>query len=450
MNALTKLQPVVATVPPPVPLPVALHGGDLRRVAKNSRHFVRVSIPAKVRIGQTLYRLANISMGGLAVEIPADDVPLGAVADCELFVASRGERTSIPLGVAAVWIDPHTGRAGFRIADIGNDEQRVLRHLITSHLNGVRTDLADHAENARPRLAVASEPRQADNGKADGGKTAGGRFRKAVGYAFWSLFALLLACLLGLALFNRIFTVSSVSAAITAPAIEMRAPASGLVNSRGARPGDNVGRDQELLFVDDPNLAFELQQARAASEIAVAPDMPDHERRLAAARLNALETRHANNVVYSPCDCVVHEIIGANGGEWAEAGERLMVLIPNRPDAVLVDARIAASDASRLSEHQMVVLTFPMTGETVEGSIEKIVTQPGGAKRVGTPGWYAWDDGHVSVLVRPSEPLSPDVVGQPADVTTAYLTLRGLWNHAAGYAARLRNLAGFSESGLGL
>jgi len=32
-------------------------------------------------------------------------------------------------------------------------------------------------------------------------------------------------------------------------------------------------------------------------------------------------------------------------------------------------------------------------------------------------------------------------------MTTAYVTLRGLWNHAGHYAARLRNLAGFSESG---
>jgi len=378
MNALTKLQPIVATAASPVNLPVPPDGGGVRRSTKNSRHFVRVSIPGKVRIGQTLYGLVNISMGGFAVDMPAADVPLGAIADCELFVVGQGGRHAIALGAIAVWIDDNTGRAGFRIADIGNDEQRVLQQLITSHLNGAGTALTDIDATAKSQHAVAARLHTVNDRKAEDGKAAGGRFRKAAGYAFWSLFALFLTCLLGLALFNRVFTVSAVSAAVTAPAIEVRAPASGLVDSRGARPGDLVGRDQELLFIDDPNLAFELQQARAASQMA-APDMPDHERRLAGARLNALETRRANNVVYSPCDCVVHEIIGASGGEWAEAGERLMVLIPNRPDAVLVDARIAASDASRLGEDQTVVLTFPMTGETVEGSITAIVTQPGGA-----------------------------------------------------------------------
>ncbi|HSG95044.1 MAG TPA: HlyD family secretion protein, partial [Afifellaceae bacterium] len=314
--------------------------------------------------------------------------------------------------------------------------------LTTSHLNGAGTALNDITENAKPQRAVTTRPHPANNRKAVG------RFRKAVGHVFWTLFAVFLAGLLGLALFNRIFTVTSASAAVTAPANEIRAPASGLVDSRGIRPGDRVSRDQELLFTDDPNLAFDLQQARAAADMAVVPGIVDHSERLASARLNALETRLANNVVYSPCDCIVHEIIGANGGKWAETGQRLMALIPNRPGTILVDARIAASDASRLSKDQHVVLTFPMTGETVHGSIETVVTQPGGAKRVGTPGWYARDDGHVSALVRPRAALSPSVVGQPAEMTTAYLTLRGLWNHAGHYAARLRNLAGFSQGGL--
>ena len=90
MNALTKLQPIVATAASPVNLPVPPDGGGVRRSTKNSRHFVRVSIPGKVRIGQTLYGLVNISMGGFAVDMPAADVPLGAIADCELFVVGQG------------------------------------------------------------------------------------------------------------------------------------------------------------------------------------------------------------------------------------------------------------------------------------------------------------------------------------------------------------------------
>lgn len=447
MNALTKLRPAVAIVAQPTTLPASVNAGGGRRAVKNSRHFVRVPVAAKVRIGQTLYRLVNISMGGLAVEIPADDVPLGAIADSEIFATVGDRHIAIRLGVVAVWIDDNGGRAGFRIADIGDNGLELLRHLITMHLNGVGLSPAGHAKTATPISPPAAGPLPASHGKTDAGKAAGSRLGKVIGYAVWSLFSLLLICLLGLALFNRLFTVTSLSAAVTAPAVEIRAPASGLVESRGIRPGDRVGRDQELFFINDPNLALELEQARAASDIAVKPVITDYSQRLAAARLNALETRLANNVVYSPCDCIVHEIVGASGGEWAETGQRLMALIPNRPDAIVVEARIAASDASRLSKGQHVVLTFPMTGETVEGAVETIVTQQSGAKRVGPPDWYAWDDGQVSVLVRPRTPLSPSVVGQPAEMTTAYLTLRGLWNRAGLYAGRLRNIGGFGQSG---
>lgn len=394
---------------------------DLRviREAPNNRHFIRISFPAMARIGGKTYPVEDLSLGGLRLCMTASELPEKRSMDCELAIPRRGAKLSLTFSIAPIEIDAGANRIGFRIVDIGDEERRILRHLIVSHLNGIEADDLKLTQNttAPPSTAfTANAPLQQPRQRLVR--------RKVAGYTVWASFALLLAGALGLTIFNTLFGVSSMSAAVSAPGIEIRAPNAGIVRSNGVRVGDIVSRGQVLLHIDDLDLEVELKVARVTADQDKAPSASERERRRNLTRLAALETQRARGVVHSPCDCFVHAISGAQGGEWSDTGERLMVLIPQNPESILIYSLVPADKVRRLTKHQSVILNFPLTGITMDGTVETILMQDERDNRVGIPDWYGLSNGNVAVLIRPGQPLAPLAVGQPVEMTTARLMLR--------------------------
>lgn len=395
---------------------------DLRviRETPNNRHFIRISLPAMVRIGGKSYPVEDLSLGGLKLNMAASELPEERPIECELAIPRRGAKLSFILSIAPVAIDSDANRIGFSIADIGDDERHILRQLIISNLNGTEVDglkLTRDTSASPSNVVAASVPSEHPPRQHLARHTV-------VGYLIWGIFALLLAGALGLTVFNSLFGVASVSATVSAPGIDIRAPNAGIVRSADVRVGDFVNRDQELLYINDLDLQVELEVARASVDPVEASSASEREQRLALARLKALESRRAGNVVYSPCDCIVHMITGAQGGEWTDAGQRLMVLIPRNPGSILIYSLVPANKIQRLTGQQSVILNFPLTGETMDGTVKTILMQEGRHNRVGVPGWYAQSQGNVAVLVQPGRALSPDTVGQPVEMTTARWMLR--------------------------
>ena len=407
----------------------------------NNRRFIRIVPDLMARIGERSYPVIDLSIGGLALRMSPTELPANPPFPCDIFLPGNEE---MPL--AAVLIQPASvqrqcDRVGFRIDETDGGARLDLHRLVMSHLEAGTW----HDPSFAPgEIAAAGDgsptlsPAPPDQNRHP--------VRRWAGYAAWMALVILLLAAVGLNVFDAMFGVRSVSATVAAPAAFVRAPQSGFVHSRGVQVGDAIARDQHVLTIRNPDLETEFAVARAQVEAGEEHFDSEENLRVARIRLAALELQRANNRLYSPCDCIVLDIDGAYGGEWSQAGDRLMTLVPRDPDDMLVYALVPADKVQRLGAGQKVVVSFPMTGETVGGAIEDILMRNRTARWAGLPYWYAQSAGNVGVLVRPAQPLSAQAVGQPAEISTANITLREFAAAMARYVTIAENRIGTGES----
>ncbi len=198
---------------------------------REARAFPRVTLPMTVRIGEADYTASDWSVTGFGLNAAVPGMARGDVSRATLALEGAGVDVHIPLTCEVVR-DSEAGALGFRIVGLAPRQAEVLHRIVDDYLAGQTPALE--------QLLFR-----------DAASTANERVQRRW-FSFGRVLAqLLVVCALltaaGYAVLSNILTFGSHYAAITAPAIELASPATGIVSGPERSAGTLVAKN-EILF----------------------------------------------------------------------------------------------------------------------------------------------------------------------------------------------------------
>lgn len=434
--------------------------GVIAHEPRSERQQVRLQIPFYAEIGDGRYRGYDVSINGFSV-LGTPPGPSDERIPVDLVFLFRGFRLQLPLAARKRHVvgQGDETRTGFDIMEIDEQERRLLRKLISSHLSGTLVSFEDVIAPADGQV-----PRKTRSPDATAPETAGRTsLRRLARIAVTSLTMVAIVVFAALAVYENLFVIDAPFAAVTAPRIDIQSPGHGRFVAAGLLPGDPVARDQAIGVIEDPELSSELaianatlayqtqlietlREALSSDEVAAGRSIKTSLREAGAeseldldltqvlsternleqltartglleARRNALLARQNANHLFSPCDCVVHWSLGSSGKTWVDVGERIYSLVPANPDELLVEAQVPMDVVPRLARAQRATIRLPHSGHIVAGRIIDINVEGERRPRAGFPRWVREDLSKATVLIAPERPLPGAAVGMPVEVT---------------------------------
>ncbi len=299
----------------------------------------------------------------------------------------------------------------YGFTNVDNGERDALRRYIRAHLSGHVVTVDDVVR--RQDMPTSSRGRTSNNGRNGNGRNNNassnpvvravrGFFNLAVTLGVIAIIAFIGA----FAIYDRVTVVRSHFAAITAPNVTMISPSAGQLTVSGPVAGHEVQRDDELVRIVSPSLDADLIRARAQARATNSG--------VARANVAALELEAAGNALYAPCDCRV--LWAPENGGWVLEGDRLYTLVRTEQGDLRVEALVHVRDVDRLYRGQTAYISWPESDQISEGTIEFIALDGIRQSRAGFPDWLRQDQSLVSVMIVPSDPVDPDLIGHPVNV----------------------------------
>ena len=441
------------------------------------RHLVRVHLPFHVQHASGSYDGCDLSLGGFAIPgcLAAEQT-----VDREGFVLTFpfvGYNASLQVTARRVYGDRAEPRSGYQICDIDEHQTEVLRRLIRAHLAGQILTVDGLIKPLDPQTKrTRQSPRDVATAERLPGKKRWGR---RAAYSVFVALAIVTAGTFAVAAFERLAIVRAEFAAVTAPKLDVLAPANGQLSYGDLLPDGRIARDTLLGKIADPDLAAGLAQARSrhaytdqllniishqtsGDEARVAEgldlngkaDLPLTDERIpvdaanrvdtlrARADLNraalaALEVRTAANSLVSPCDCTV--TWSAGDGAWVRTGEPVFTLVRTRPRDVQVEALVPLRSVERIRDHGQAFVRLSGSDSLTSARITLVAVNGEHQPRAGFPEWAAQRPDLARIRLSPTTTIPADAVGRPAEVffsNTPGLTrilshasdsLRGIW-----------------------
>ena len=435
---------------------------------RGERQFVRVPLPFEVEMsGQTLQG-RDLSLDGFALaEVPPLEHVTGVI-DARLRLLFKG--CELTFQAEAKPVEDQSGNYGtaFQIMAMDDAQREVLRKTIRAYLAGQLITfegllLPSDVQTERQRQQRENEEDEAD-------AAAASPWQRATRYGLLACGSLLLFGFLAASVYQRLTIIESRYAAVTAPRIDIRAPASGRLDAHEFRAGTNVERGQILTRVFDADLEAEIALLEGErrlllgdSAVQVASSnglrrgatpwgslslpIPPNKATLAATqvehssneegsasaqdqhntmaeqsrwaelsniRLAALRYRETANKLYANCNCEVFWSVPE--GEWVEKGELVFSLVSTEEDDLTIEALVHMKNIHRIEPLDEAYLVMPQTGELIAARVLAVRLDPDRGPRAGFPSWVARDESLASVELVPSEPLPTHLIGVPTKV----------------------------------
>ncbi|WP_028792914.1 alginate biosynthesis protein Alg44 [Thalassobaculum salexigens] len=431
--------------------------GNITGERRDERRQVRVRLPFEVSTEHGTFEGRDLSVNGCAVSgwLPQDAAEPLAV---EATVPFKGFRLQLPFTATIHHRSTVDGEqvTGLEIVTMDDRERALLSRLITAQLSGRLMSFDGLLSPADGQMARKSKTTA--GGASDGSQKGGRRFGRLFGIGLLMLGATAVAAA---AIYDSVFVIESPFAATTAARIDVNAPGKGRFTGVELRPGDRVERDQEIGRVSNADLKADLSLAQATlryneqllSTLNTAVDegrvdagstidaalsrssqdggmnvvdllsiekrleQLDAQTNLQRAKVSALETRQSENVLYSPCDCIVHWAHGGAGEAWVEPGDKVYSLVPRGAGELLVEAQIPMDAVPRLTRSQRANIYSPNTGQNVWGRIVDLSVEGSRRPRAGFPRWVRQDLSKATLLIAPEDPLRGIGVGTPVEVS---------------------------------
>ena len=431
--------------------------GNITSERRDERRQVRVRLPFEVSTEHGTFEGRDLSVNGCAVSgwLPQDAAEPLAI---EATVPFKGFRLQLPFTATIHHRSTVDGEqvTGLEIVTMDDRERALLSRLITAQLSGRLMSFDGLLSPADGQMARKSKTTA--GGASDGSHKGGRRFGRLFGIGLLMLGATAVAAA---AIYDSVFVIESPFAATTAARIDVNAPGKGRFTGVELRPGDRVERDQEIGRVSNADLKADLSLAQATlryneqllSTLNTAVDegrvdagstidaalsrssqdggmnvvdllsiekrleQLDAQTNLQRAKVSALETRQSENVLYSPCDCIVHWAHGGAGEAWVEPGDKVYSLVPRGAGELLVEAQIPMDAVPRLTRSQRANIYSPNTGQNVWGRIVDLSVEGSRRPRAGFPRWVRQDLSKATLLIAPEDPLRGIGVGTPVEVS---------------------------------
>ncbi|MBK1696160.1 HlyD family efflux transporter periplasmic adaptor subunit [Rhodovibrio salinarum] len=432
----------------------------LRTERRDQRKHVRVELPFEAQIDGKTYVGRDVSLNGFGID-KALSFHEGDNVHAELIFKFKGFTVNLPVTAKASGTGT-TGRTGFEITSIEDDELEVLRKLITAHLSGTLVSIDGLLVSTDGQ--VARKAKKTGHAHSAKNRKRGSGLGTLVRWGAVASVAVALLLLAGTSFYERLFVVDSPFAATTAPRVDMRASGSGRFKDMGIVPGDRVKADEKIGRIINDELVSELAIAQAtfqyqkqlisklreareqggdAAAEAIAASLSNSNRsgssgkrdvatlltiekrieqlvskkNLQRARIAALNQQDKGNTIYSPCDCIVHWARGGAGGTWVHNGDKLYELIPASPDKVMVEAQIPMSEVREIKRFQKANIELPNREQTITGRVVEVKLEGEHRPRAGFPKWVRQDLSKATVLIAPEKKIAQVGVGTPVDVS---------------------------------
>jgi alginate biosynthesis protein Alg44 len=341
----------------------------LRVVHQNERQrqHARYRLPARARVDGHAYRVADWSVGGLALEGVPKAFATGRAHEVALSLPFDGIEVTIALHAEAVWHDAESQRAGLHFVQLEERELASLRYMIDAYLAGEILTTGDliHVVGREPtRPARRSAPVEADPHEDR-------RRLFTVGGIVAAL--LLLTAFVLSSLYTRLFTVEAVWAAVKAPVVVLRAPQASFFEPTEVIAAGRVGRGETVALT-------ELIGGGAAA-------------------------------IDSPCDCNVVRV-HVLPREFVAQGEPLVTLLPEAAETY-VRARVTWEDLGRVRRGDRVEMELA-DGSSISGVVQDLHASPSqdlSAPQRNTPVPNAESLAEVTVV--PDSPIPVEQLDEP-------------------------------------
>lgn len=449
--------------------------GNITSERRDERRYVRIRLPFELSTEHGSFEGRDLSVNGCAVSgwLPEDVTePLSVEAS----VPFKGFRLQLPFTATVQHRSTLDGEhvTGLEIVSMDDQERTLLSRLITAQLSGRLVSFDGLLSPADGQ--VARKNKTATASASELGSRSGRRFGRLFGVGLLMLGATGVAAA---AVYDSVFVIESPFAATTAARIDVNAPGKGRFTGTELRPGDRVERDQEIGRVSNADLKADLSLAQATlrynEQLLSTLDEAVEEGRVDAgstidaalsrssddggmsvvgllsiekrleqlnaqtnlqrAKVAALETRQSENVLYSPCDCIVHWAHGGAGEAWVEPGDKVYSLVPRGAGELLVEAQIPMDAVPRLTRSQRANIYSPNTGQNVWGRIVDLSVEGSRRPRAGFPRWVRQDLSKATLLIAPEDPLRGIGVGTPVEVSFSDVSSKlDTWQAEAGDA----------------
>ncbi|AWB47593.1 hypothetical protein HYN69_02900 [Gemmobacter aquarius] len=395
---------------------------------RDPRDFVEVSLPFSLERGESRIEGLRLSLCYLTLREPLPECPGEAGREVTMRVPLNGFDLTLPMQLEIVATDA-TGATGhrYRILSIDPKGQATLARLLRLVLTGMLPGAADLLEEHDPPTPFTGSP---------AGKTA-----RALP---WVVLVLSLFALAGGAwvathrAYTAFTTLTSTSATMTAPRVDIKSPVFGTVSS-SVQTGAELSRDESVVTLRSAQLDADIQIAganqrlfavlalRAAGQSAeslsvVLPDGYHREmskseislaRDVGEARLQAFVQQRAALSFHSPCSCRLVWI--AASGTSVAPGDLVATLVNTAPSMVTVEAQFSDSVAALVRLNQQASVTMEAEGRQFTARVSAIGTGVYG-DRIGAQRARA---GFVTVQLLLDDPNIEVDAGRPVRVVLA-------------------------------
>lgn len=382
---------------------------DMVHESEAQRQHARIRIPGSLTLGgrsEGLFRLNDLSAGGLSFIGPRERYAVGDRLEGELAFRMDGVSFSIPIRLQVANIDVPSQRIGCFFRELGPREIAILRQLITAHLAGEVVTVDD-------MLSTLSRDNFVRSRKAPAVNERMGLFARARAL-LWTLLVFVLGCaafgLAALKVYDLIFVTHAAAAKIAAPTYTVPMPRDGTFFS--LVPADGVVRKGQPLGSLETGM------------LDVLPNGPGG-LHLSADELSQLLGTSLKGTITSPCDCKVIKRYALDT-QYANHNDPLFELLPTGAVPYVV-ARFHYDAIANLKPGRQV--SFRISGEASErsGTIKELrVLPPAGAEMraasdlTGINANSAVTD--MVAVIEPAEPLPEGLIDRPVEVAVSGLS----------------------------
>lgn len=345
----------------------------IERESEPQRHHVRLQVPAIIVIGMEKYMTEDISAGGFCIRASREIFEKG-LQDIKVYFPFQNFAFHLQLKAKPVYHNQILNTVGFTFPAIDSRQLSLLNLVIKSSLSG---EIANDGQ-------IMEVLKQNNVPKVD-------QYPHSKWSRFIPLGLIVLAGVTGLSLlagsiYENTSIVKSYMAVIEADTYTVNAAGDGVYDSLLAAGAQKVTRGQEIAVLKPQSSQPEaVSAAELTGETADTPPVITKD----------------SIVIKSPCDCVVYKSF-AKDGEFQAMGKPLFELLPLKTNS-WVTASVRPDQSHRLRLLDDAYVQVAGENKFIEGHITQFL-----------PPVFETDT--IQVRIKTTEPIPPELVGQPAYV----------------------------------
>jgi alginate biosynthesis protein Alg44 len=333
--------------------------------SETQRQHVRVEMPCKVTINDTIYKVHNISSGGFSVNTNGKQFKNNNNYKVDIIFPLRGADFKVETEAKVIHINKDI--IGFTFTNLTKESSPVIRKIIRAYLAGTMTTEDDIINVYSGNHNVSQRKTTANDDNASG-------FKKFITVAAVCLLGLLGLFLIGSNVYENTLVVQAKAAYLDGEKLTVKTTANGTYHSLLSQSAGLVEKGQPIGVVKSNLPARGVQRASGSQTYDV--------------------------VVKSPCDCMILKS-SAPEGEFQTIGNTVMELFP-RNGKMWVTASVDSENAHRLDFYDDVRIRIAGESGYIKGTIEEFILPRG--EEVSTH----------KVRISIDETFPPQLIGKPA------------------------------------